>query len=277
MHGDKAFGTGFLVWLHDQKTTFCYLVTAKHVVKPILNSPNAPLSVRFNLKKEGKAEIIKFPAIMFNGLRWLQHKNPAVDLAVIPLAIFGRVQYLETGGKRISSPNDDFLATIEWIKKYKVGAGDDVFTLGLVPYLFSKNQVNLVLSRFGKISLLPMKEIDLPGGKQKTYFIDSQAFGGNSGGPAFVLLERNESGGMIIGWHFALLGLVTQFVPRPLRMQKVNLEDKAKKQGLKLIENTGITKVVPVDYLVDILFSDEQLKFRTKIVKEKKAKKEKIN
>lgn len=120
-----------------------------------------------------------------------------------------------------------------------------------------------------------MKEVDLPGGKQKSYFIDSQAFGGNSGGPAFVLLERNESGGMIIGWHFALLGVVTQFVPSPLRTQKFNLEDTTQKQGLILIENTGITKVVPVDYLVDILFSDEQLKFRTEIVKAKKAKMEK--
>ncbi len=273
MNGEKAQGTGFLVWLKDRDITFCYLVTAKHVIKPILSNPNAPLSLRFNLKEEGKAEIITFPTFVFNGARWLQHNNQAVDLAVVPLAIFDRIKDLETSGKVISEPNDEFLATAEWIKKYKVGPGDDVFTLGLVPYLYSKDKINLVLSRFGKVSLLPQKEIDLPGGKQKAYFIDSQAFGGNSGGPVFVLIKRNESGAMISGWRFALLGVVTQFVPSPLRMQQVTLQDTAQRKGIQLIENTGITKVVPVDYLSDILFSDEQKKFRKEIAEAKREKK----
>jgi len=276
MNGEKAQGTGFLIWLKDYESTFCYLVTAKHVIEPILSKSNTLLSLRFNLKEEDKAEIITFPTFEFDGVRWLQCNNQAVDIAVVPLMIFGKIQDLETGGKLISDPNDEFLATAEWIKKYKVGAGDDVFTLGLVPYLYSKDQINLVLSRFGKVSLLPQKEIAIPGGKQKAYFIDSQAFGGNSGGPVFVLIERNESGGMIVGWRFALLGVVTQFVPSPLRMQKVTVQDTAQQKGIQLIENTGITKVIPVDYLSDIIFSDEQKKFRKEIV-EANRKKNKAN
>jgi len=265
MKGDKAQGTGFLVWVKDQDRTFCYLVTAKHVVQPILENPNTPLSVRFNLKEEGKAEIITFPTVAFNGTRWLQHNNQAVDLAVMPLSLFDRLEDLETGGKIISDPSDDLFATADWIEKYKIGPGDDVFTMGLVPYLYSKDQVNLVLTRFGKISLLPNEEIVLPGGKQKAYFIDSQAFGGNSGGPVFVLIERNEAGKMIAGWRFALLGVVTQFVPSPLRLKEVQLQETPSNKKIQLIENTGITKVIPVDYLMDILFSEEQKKFRKKV------------
>ena len=88
MKGEKPAGTGFLVWLEDQEFTFCYLVTAKHVIQKVLSNSNAPLSVRFNLKQKGKAKIITFPTFNFNGLRWLQHDNPAVDLAALPLAVF---------------------------------------------------------------------------------------------------------------------------------------------------------------------------------------------
>ena len=151
-----------------------------------------------------------------------------------------------------------------------------MFSLGLVPYLYSKDQPNLVLSRFGKISLLPEDELDLPGGKQKTYFIDSQAFGGNSGGPVFVKIGRKESGKTPFGtWRFALLGVITQFVPSPLRMKEVQLQKIPPKKGIQLIENTGITKVIPVDYLTEILFSDEQKKFRKRMSGKKKQKSKK--
>jgi len=266
MKGEEPTGTGFLLWLKDQDITFCYLVTAKHVIQKVLSNSNAPLSVRFNLKEKGKAEVIAFPTFNFNGLRWLQHNNPAVDLAALPLSIFSRIKDLEVGGKKVENEKDNFFASSDWINRYKVGPGDQVFTLGLVPYLYSKDQLNLVLSRFGKISLLPEEEIFIPGGKQKAYFIDCQAFPGNSGGPAFVLIERTETGALIAGWRFALLGVVTEFVPSPLRGKKVGLQETGPKKKIQLIENTGITKVVPIDYLIEIIFSDNQKAFRKKIL-----------
>jgi len=265
---NEAMGTGFLVWLKDQEFKFCYLVTAKHVIVPVLSDPNVLLLLRFNLKEKGKARIITFPTYTFSGLRWLQHKNPSIDIAAIPLTIFDQIQVLEIGGHMVEDVNSDFWATSNWLKKYNVGIGDQVFTLGLVPYLYSSDQVNLVLSRFGNISLLLQEEIYLPGGRQKAYFLDCQAFGGNSGGPAFVLIERSESGGATLGgWRFALLGVVTEFVPSPLRTVEVNSQEANQKKGIQLIENTGISKVVPVDYLMDILFSEQQKTFREDLIK----------
>ena len=272
MKGEQAKGTGLLMAVTDYNATFCYLVTAKHVVKPLLSEQSDKIAVRFNLKNSDKAKTITFPARKFSTKRWIEHVNPAVDIAVIPLPIFGDIGELDVMMYKIQDANDQFLETSNWLEKYKVGPGDQTFTLGLVPYLYTRDHENLVLSRFGAISLLPRKEIDLPDGKQKSYFLDCQAFPGNSGGPAFVLIERSEKGTLITGWRFALLGVVTQFVPSPLRVEKVALKDDEKKTAIQLIENTGITKVVPVDYLLDILFSEDQKSFRKSMAEQSKQK-----
>jgi hypothetical protein len=266
MRGEKANGTGFLLGVSDSNSTFCYLITAKHVIKPLLSKQDK-LAVRFNLKNSNKARTIMFPiSTTYNGKRWFEHKNAAVDLAVVLLPIFGEINELDVTLRKIKEPNDVFFATANWLVKYKVGQGDRAFTLGLVPHLYTKDQENLVLSRFGRVSLLPTHDINLPNGKQKAYFIDCQAFPGNSGGPAFVLIERSEEGAMLAGWRFALLGVVTEFVPSPLRMNKFKLNDAKPKEAIMLIENTGISKIVPVDYLVDILFSNDQKRFRESLI-----------
>ena len=262
MKADEASGTGYLFGVKDHNATFCYLVTAKHIIKPLLKDPNDEIAIRFNLKESNLAKTIKFLPPMFSGKRWLEHKNTAVDLAIISLPIFGDINELDVKMRIIEDQNDEFMATNDWLEKYKVGAGDKAFTLGLVPHLYTKNNENLVLSRFGEISLLPKNEINLPGGKQKAYFLDCQAFPGNSGGPAFVLIERSETGALIAGWRIGFLGTVTEFVPSPLRMEKVNLNDNKPSTAILLIENTGISKIVPVDYLIDILFSEQQKDFR---------------
>lgn len=274
MQGEEAKATGFLIGVKDANSVFCYLVTAKHVLKPILDNKKSKISVRFNMKNSDKARTYSFPTFNFNGKQWLEHSNSAVDIAIVPLSIFDKVSKLDVNLLTIDDPNSEFLATSEWLRKYKVGPGDQAFTLGLVPYLyeFNKDTGNLVLSRFGTVSLIIENEIILPGGKQKAFFLDCSAFPGNSGGPAFVLIERSEKGALLAGWRFGLLGVVTEFVPSPIRKVKVKVEDIKKENEILYLENTGISKVVPVDYLVDILFSKEQRTFRKKIASLKKSK-----
>ena len=271
MSDEEAKGTGFLIWIKEYDFNFCYLVTAKHVAQSVLSNNQNPLKVRFNLKEGNNSKIIDFPTFNFEGKRWIEHENPAIDIAVIPLTIFDKVSKLEVGVRLIESPEDEFLATTQWIDRYKVAPGDQAFTLGLVPYLYAKDQKNLVLSRYGTISLLLDQEINLPGGKQKAYFLDCQAFPGNSGGPAFVLIERSEKGPLLSGWRFGLLGVVSEFVPSALRTRRIDIQDTQDQTAIQLIENTGISKIIPVDYLVDILFSDNQKYFRKEIIEQKKA------
>ena len=254
MKGDKVEGTGFLIGVKEHENTFCYFVTAKHVILPALQ--NIPvLQLRLNKKGGSGAEVVDFPMIGFKNKPWIEHSNPAIDLAVAPLAIFGKLQNYDVQMHNVESATDDLFATQSFIQRFKIGPGDSAFTLGLVPYLFSKDGENLVLSRSGTISMVGTKELDLPGGKQIAHFLDCAAFGGQSGGPAFVLLERSENGALIAGWRIGLLGVVTEFVPSPLRSAKVKLTEEERKEAIIPIENTGISKVVPVDYLIDLLFS----------------------
>jgi hypothetical protein len=271
MQGDKARGTGFLLGVQDSNSTFAYLVSAKHVLQPLLSTQDT-LGVRFNLKDSNDARTVVFSIEgQHYGKRWLEHSNPVIDLAVVLLPIFPKIKNLDVVLLPVKAPNDDLFAGTVWLKKYKVGAGDRAFTLGLVPYLYDPKQQNLVLARFGAVSLLPAHEIDLRDGRQKAYFLDCQAFGGNSGGPAFVLIERSEKGALLAGWRIGLLGVVTEFVPSPIRIAKGRRTDSEPNEVLVPVENTGISKVVPVDYLIDILFSEEQKQYRKKTLEIKRA------
>jgi hypothetical protein len=139
MQGADAKGTGFLIGVKDANSTFCYLVSAKHVLEPILSKQKSKIAVRFNVKKGDLARTISFPTYNFNGRRWLQHPNPAIDMAIVPLPIFGKAKELDVTLITIEEANSELLATSEWIKKYKVGPGDQTFTLGLVPFLYAFN------------------------------------------------------------------------------------------------------------------------------------------
>jgi hypothetical protein len=263
MKGDKAEGTGFLLGVKEQESTFCYFITAKHVISPALKSEPV-LRLRLNKKDGSNAEVVDFPMIGFKNKPWIEHSNPAVDLAIAPLAIFNKIEKYDVQMYTVKSEDDDLFASQAFIQRFKVRPGDSAFTIGLVPYLFIKDNENLVMSRSGTISMVGTKELNIPGGKQIAHFLDCAAFGGQSGGPAFVLLERNENGALIAGWKIGLLGVVTEFVPSPLRSAKVRLTEEAQKEAIIPIENTGISKIVPVDYAIDIIFSKDQKDFRKK-------------
>jgi hypothetical protein len=269
MKGDKAEGTGFFIGVREQDKTFCYFVTAKHVMQSALANSTA-LRLRLNKKEEEGAEIVEFSLFPLKGKPWIEHKNPAIDLAVAPLAIFDKIAKYDVHIPSVDLPTNELFASECFLSRFKVRPGDQAFTLGLVPYLFSKDEKNIIMTRSGTISMVGERELSLPGGKQKAHFLDCAAFGGQSGGPAFVLLERSESGALIAGWRIALLGIVTEFVPSPLRYAEVTLAEREKQKEIIPIENTGISKVVPVDYLIDILFAEEQRNFRKTVLQTQK-------
>lgn len=258
-------GSGFLIGVQQDSVKFCYLISAKHVIEPVLKSANNIL-IRVNRRERESPQILNLPVFTFGGKNWIEHNNPAIDIALVPLAIWDKIDSIDVKMYVVTDSTKDYFADSVFLSKFKVSSGDGVFTLGLVPDLFNKDEKNLVLSRFGTVSALPQYSLKLPGGVQKAYFLDCPAFGGNSGGPAYLLLERDENSALVAGWRIALLGVVTEFVPSPLRMKTVETES-AKNIGVQLIENTGISKVVPVDYLKELLYSKEQIDFRKSAMK----------
>jgi hypothetical protein len=66
MKDDKAAGTGFLIGVKVEGGTFCYFVTAKHVIQPALQNISK-LHLRLNKKDGSGAEVVEFNMISFNG------------------------------------------------------------------------------------------------------------------------------------------------------------------------------------------------------------------
>jgi len=272
---DIPVGSGFLIGVRTEKNSlFSYFVTAKHVVVPILSGNKITLKLRFSNANGKGGEIIPFQTDMYIGKQWLEHKNKNVDLAVIPIGLFNNKEIEAAGVKwvmyTVTSPTAKFFATADWIKIHEVTQGYKVFTVGLSPFIYNRAEKNLVLSRFGTISFLMEKEFDFPPplnwGVQKVYFVDCPTFGGNSGGPVYLYSECSQCSGFIPETRVSLLGIMTGFIPSALRKAYVEVPEKeltkTKKKELRKkvevdLENTGIASIVPVDYLVDILFSDE--------------------
>lgn len=277
---DIPVGSGFLIGVGTEKgSLFSYFVTARHVVDYILSEGRKTLKLRFSRVNDEGGEVIPFETDSYNGKQWLEHKNKYVDLAVIPIGLFNNEKIEAAGVKWVmytaTSPTGKFFATADWIKIHEVTQGFKVFTVGLSPFIYNRAEKNLVLSRFGTISFLMEKEFDFPPplnwGVQKVYFVDCPTFGGNSGGPVYVYSECSECSGFIPETRVALLGIITGFIPSELRKAYVEVPEKeltkTKKKELRKkvevgLENTGIARIVPVDYLVDILFSDELKKAR---------------
>ena len=271
MNNDKAVGSGFLLSLKEDDFSFFYLVTAKHVIKPYLKDATR-VGVRMNVKNENKATNIPIPIPHFEGTGWFTHPNPIIDLAVLPIPLVTLNEVFDFSVITIDSPNSDWLATQEYIKKYQIRPGDEAFSLGLVPFIYSKNSKNLVMARFGNISMVGTSEIEIFGGQQLVHFLDCPAFGGQSGGPAFVLIERNEKGSTTLGgYRIALLGITSAFIPSPLRVAEVEVSER---NGTKTvpIENTGLSRIVPTDYLVDILYSERIQRYRQHQISSAKQK-----
>lgn len=259
-------------------------MTARHVVEPILSGENKTLKLRFSREDGEGGKIIPFKTDSYHGKQWIEHKNKNVDLAVITLPLFDKIlrdSNITFGMYIIDSPLHRYLATKDWIKKYEIKQGYKIFTVGLSPLIYNKDEKNLVLSRFGNIAFLMEKEFSLSGilnqGPQKTYFVDCPSFGGNSGGPVYVYSESSDCPGFFDESRIALLGIMKAFVPSELRFAEVKIQEKdqIKTQDQESkervdpipIENTGIGVVIPVDYLVDILFSDELKEARENAVK----------
>ena len=230
MAGESPEGTGFIVFVKDRDIIFSYLITARHVAKKVSAIDPKNWKIHLSRVDSSCAEVLEFPAVFHDGQTWLEHENPSVDIAAIRAPIAER--YKEFGVRYIvlEDASSEWFATRECLRKYSVRQGDQVFTLGLIPWLFTKGERNLIMTRFGNISMLPLNEIEIPGGRQRTYFTDCAAFPGNSGSPCFVLLERNAEGVMDGTWRFALLGVVTELVPSILRTKEISLEGQRKKQ-----------------------------------------------
>lgn len=253
----RPLGTGFLVAVphHEVKErVWPYFVTAKHVLKLDSKRYRREIFVKVNLRdwspssSQSGVRVISFPVTDTEGnLQWTIHSNPAVDVAVIQR--FPRYKEYEVR----SVPTKAFM-TQEQIREARIVEGYELFFPCFTPEIPQRKRNNPVI-RFGRIALISNEDFVTSEGNVKFLFAECFPFGGNSGSPVFIKV-RIESGED----KYALIGIMKGHfnVVQPVSIQQTQ-------PYLSLRQHMGIAAIIPVDYLREILYSDDLRRQRSEI------------
>lgn len=240
-------GTGFFIGVkseYDPHRSFCYLVTAKHVLRDKNGEYYNSIYIRLN-KKNGDSEMGEL-SLKDRGIVFF-HKDFDVDLAVIP--------FLPDQNKfDFKILPSELLTTKEMFKKYDIEEGDEMFFTGLfTPYVGAKR--NYPVFRFGRLAMVTDEKIPVNGDLVDIYLMETQSFGGNSGSPVFFYLDpsRNPNSSVPGGQRILLLaGIMYGAFDEGDPIKTLNTNDVSLS-----VQNLGISAVIPAYKLYEILFSDE--------------------
>jgi hypothetical protein len=245
--GDEAnrpIGTGFFIghqYAQRLNRRYVFLVTSKHVLFDENGILHTKLLLRMNRKDTNRAndfDIIKQDA-------WFVHPDEeAVDLAVQPV--------VPREAKFLYVRSSDFV-TKDLFKERNIGIGDDVFYAGLLSY-HSGHETIVPIVRFGRLALITNeKTVD---GKYY-HFIDAGSIPGHSGSPVFLWATPSRvSTALVAGPRiFGLYGVVSGVLEYQQSL-KVTVPKETGRRVVPLDSRSGgVTAVVPVRYLIEILES----------------------
>ncbi len=253
-------GTGFFVGVEDttRHFNFVYIVTAKHVLYDTASKsffPNAYL--RLN-KIKGDAGFVLVPLRTTGTTKTVfVHSDTTVDLVVI-----GQVPDPEK--YRFQVLPYQIIRKGEDLKQLGLQEGTDV----LFPALFLPHigeHQNYPIVRFGKLALVSGGErIKWDNEMQQLHLIESISIGGHSGAPVFLWFEPRTRPGEVLTTDYTekrirLLGVMQGY------FRNWNPIGFAKTGYTALSEaHTGISAVVPADFIFDILFGPEAVEIRNK-------------
>ncbi|MDP2408951.1 MAG: hypothetical protein Q8M26_01565 [Pseudolabrys sp.] len=169
------YGTGFIVMYGPEGSLFGYLVTAKHVLDDML-STKRQMVARVN-DINGEAQVGNLDAA-----HWEFHPtDPKCDVAVSGFT--ASRDTFDFRGVMLS----DGIVTPEYITEHDIGAGDQVYTTGLLVSHFGRTK-NVPIVRIGNIAAMSEGSVDLGEslGHQEVYLTESRSIGGLSGSPVFL-------------------------------------------------------------------------------------------
>jgi hypothetical protein len=185
---EMPLGTGFFVGYTDPRGgpdfTFCYLVTAKHVLRDFNEKLLPKVRLRLNLQgDDAGVEFDKDVAVSdeTGKLLWFASKDEAVDLAVLPL--LPDLKKFDLKAIPISMFVDG--ATLQ---SKSVSEGDSLYFIGLLAQFYGVHR-NYPVFRRGTLAMMTDELIDTPSGKQKGFVAELQSWPGNSGAPVFLNLS----------------------------------------------------------------------------------------
>lgn len=249
----KWVGTGFLFGKVLEKTEDglnkynVYLVTNKHVLK------NLEMAlVRFNPQTDQSAKDYPLALKDKNGKYiWTGHPDPEIDVAVIPVNIH---KVREEGMKCSFFESDKHTLTVEELIKDEATEGDFAFVMGFPMGIIAKDRQH-VFVRGGVIARIR----DLFEKRGKDFVIDAFVFPGNSGGPVISRPEVTSIQGTKSSNKSRLIGIVKSYIP----YIDVAISQQTNRPRITFEENSGLTKVEPVDHILQTI---EEFEKKTKNV-----------
>ncbi|MGB9203699.1 MAG: hypothetical protein WCB94_06940 [Terriglobales bacterium] len=254
---EMPLGTGFFVMYPDKRGGptfgFCYLATAKHVLRDFDGTFLSKLKVRLNLKKPvGDIEVDFVNDVAVTdasaNLLWLHDdKDPADEAVAIPLLPDEHKFEFKT------IPLTMFVDDAQ-LKSDAVVEGDNLYFIGLMAQFYGARH-NYPIVRRGTLAMMSDEKIDTPAGPQKAFITELQSWPGNSGSPVFLSLGGLRGGSLMVGQKFSFLGILTGAFQNKLVAPIVGEQDIKFKSGNEL--PTGVSFIVPATRLREVLESQE--------------------
>ncbi len=249
---DSYVGTGFLVFFSDERAGkgrgFNYLVTNRHVAQPGIEKgkPCRLVNYSFSLNHIGPTSgtapyLQSLEADPQQERLWVYPTDDSVDLAVLPFGLQREQFDFET------VPFGIFVSE-EMIQRGEVVEGDPVMFTGLFIQYAGVNRLEPVV-RSGSIAMLPSDPIQTTLRKLgHIYLTEVHAFGGNSGSPVFVDVNRFKNS---VGFDYKFLGVIAGEIPES---SDLSLQITTSYTG-KIEANSGISVVVPAVEVKKLLLS----------------------
>jgi len=231
-----------------------YAVTNRHVV--FRDGMEEPV-LRINTKEGG------FWTLPTKRSDWTGHPN-GDDIAICPVRFdisLYEIDFFERG----------IIIDDEFIKKFNVGAGDDVVMIGRFRTHAGKKK-NLPTVRFGNIAAMNEEPLynQFTQLKQESYIIEMRSMSGYSGSPVVLLIPdmsfrwcNPPSGGdgiFVTGADYkGLLGINWGHI-----VYKEKAKDIETERTLVIEMDSAMAGVVPVSKLMDLIDSEEMIEMRKK-------------
>jgi S1-C subfamily serine protease len=244
-------GTGFIVGRvtePDSNRYHTFLVTNKHVF-----DKQKKVLVRFNPQSNEKTK--DFEAVLIdeqNNILWTGHPEGKIDVAVILI----NHQFLEDQKIKYSF----FAADNHALRKSQliesgISEGDFIYILGF-PMNLVDIERNYVIVRLGIIARIK-NYLD---GFSKEFLVDSSVFPGNSGGPVITKPEIVAIQDTKAVSASNLIGMVESSI----NYQDVAYSLQTQKPRLISVENSGLTVIIPIDFILETIDIEYSKRFPKK-------------
>lgn len=258
-----------------------YFVTAKHVLFDENGNLRPRLYMRTDSQSGGIMYIPLNSDITSGNVRMITHHDKSVDLAAFTVAY-----PLSQASSNAMAAKSPVQAKLSWLdsslivdtnklKKFDIKEGDDMFFVGLFTPFYGSSE-NLPICRFGHLSMLPDEPVPWGNeGPQRLYLMETEAFGGNSGSPAFFsfnegygarrfqeLKEHKPFFSISHDSKIIFAGVVKGYFADWSQVRMVNSTVTPISS-----QNTSVAVIVPGTYLQEMLFSREENERRNEAFK----------